>query len=103
MADGAYRNDAYLASCPVQSDQRVAILTSNRLMLIRTRPLALEWQEPFTEIQTIKAEMTGIAIYLRSMSWEPFLVITDKNRRESFFKNIEDAVVKYNANRRPSL
>ncbi|KAI9315668.1 hypothetical protein BX666DRAFT_336725 [Dichotomocladium elegans] len=103
VADGAYMLDVYISHCPVQSDERVAILTSNRLMLIRTRPLAVEWQEPFTEIQTIRAEATGIAIYLRSMSWEPFLVIPDKRMRESFFKKIEEAVAKYNAKRRPDF
>ena len=72
-------------------------------MLIRTSRLAVEWQEPFTEIQTIKAEPTGIAIYLRSMSWEPFLVIPDKTVREWFFKRIEEAVIKYNSKRRPSV
>ncbi|KAI9253785.1 hypothetical protein BDA99DRAFT_443164 [Phascolomyces articulosus] len=101
---GQYFNDIYIAHCPVQSgDERVAMLTSNRLMLIRTSRLAVEWQEPFTEIQTIKAESTGIAIYLRSMSWEPFLVIPDKTVREWFFKRIEEAVIKYNAKRRPSV
>ncbi|KAI9493351.1 hypothetical protein BDB00DRAFT_946102 [Zychaea mexicana] len=101
---GQYFNDVYIAHCPVQSgDERVAMLTSNRLMLIRTSRLAVEWQEPFTEIQTIKAESTGIAIYLRSMSWEPFLVIPDKTVREWFFKRIEEAVLKYNAKRRPSV
>lgn len=100
---GRYFNDEYIAHCHVQSNERVAMLTSNRLMLLRTRRLAVEWQEPFTEIQTIKCEATGIAIYLRSMSWEPFLVIPDKKTREWFFKKIEETVVKYNAARRPSI
>ncbi|KAI8143832.1 hypothetical protein BJV82DRAFT_668275 [Fennellomyces sp. T-0311] len=101
---GQYFNDVYIAHCPVQSgDERVAMLTSKRLMLIRTSRLAVEWQEPFTEIQTIKAEPTGIAIYLRSMSWEPFLVIPKASDRNWFFKKIEEAVIKYNALRRPSV
>ncbi|KAI8877271.1 DUF1162-domain-containing protein [Backusella circina FSU 941] len=99
---GKYIQDTYIAHCHVQSDERVAMLTSNRLMLIRTRQLSVEWQEPFTEIQTIKREPTGIAIYLRSMSWEPFLIISDKTSREDFFKKIEEAVLKYNSARRPN-
>lgn len=99
---GKYMDDTYIAHCHVQNDERVAMLTTNRVMLIRTRKLAVEWQEPFTEIQTIKREPTGIAIYLRSMSWEPFLIISDKHSREDFFKKIEEAVIKYNSTRRPN-
>lgn len=93
---GKYFNDQYIAHCLIQqNNERVAMLTSNRILLIRTRRLAVEWQEPFTEIQTIKCEPTGIAIYLRSMSWEPFLVISDKQTRDWFFKKIEEAVLHY--------
>ncbi|KAI7902142.1 uncharacterized protein BX663DRAFT_436105 [Cokeromyces recurvatus] len=98
---GKYMDDTYLSHCHVQNDERVAMLTNHRLMLILTRKLVCEWQEPFTEIQTIKREPTGIAIYLRSRSWEPFLVISDKYNREEFFKKIEEAVIKYNSSRRP--
>lgn len=101
MTGGRYLNDAYIAHCHVQDDDRVAMLTSNRLMLLRTKRLSVEWQEPFTDIQTIKCEPTGIAIYLRSMSWEPFLVIPEKANREQFFKKIEETVLQYNAVRRP--
>jgi vacuolar protein sorting-associated protein 13A/C len=99
---GAYIHDTYIAHCHVQSDERVAMLTDNRLMLIRTRNLQKEWEEPFTDIQTIKREPTGIAIYLRSMSWEPFLIISDRTSREEFFKKIEEAVLKYNSARKPN-
>ncbi|KAI8644804.1 hypothetical protein BD408DRAFT_104972 [Parasitella parasitica] len=98
---GKYMDDTYIAHCHVQNDERVAMLTTTRVMLIHTRRLSVEWQEPFTEIQTIKREPTGIAIYLRSMSWEPFLIISDKHSREDFFKKIEEAVIKYNSTRRP--
>ncbi|KAI8385604.1 hypothetical protein BD560DRAFT_383802 [Blakeslea trispora] len=98
---GKYINDVYIAHCHVQNDERVAMLTSNRVMLIRTRKLTVEWQEPFTDIQTIKREPTGIAIYLRSETKEPFLLISDKHSREDFFKKIEEAVIKYNLTRRP--
>lgn len=91
--------DHYIAHCHLQQNDRVAMLTSNRLMLLRTQQLNVEWQEPFTNIQTIKCEPTGIAIYLRSMSWEPFLIIPDRSTREWFFKKIEETVIQYNAAR----
>jgi vacuolar protein sorting-associated protein 13A/C len=98
---GKYINDMYIGHCHVQSDERVAMLTDCRVMLIKTSRLTVEWQEPFTGIQTIKREPSGIAIYLRNMSWEPFLIISDKQSREEFFKKIEEAVIKYNVTRRP--
>ncbi|KAI9031000.1 hypothetical protein CLU79DRAFT_842748 [Phycomyces nitens] len=99
--NGKYFQDMYIYHCHVQSDERIAMLTSNRVMLLRTRRLVVEWQEPFTEIDTIKCEPTGIAIKLISDRWEPFLVITDKKTREILFRKIEEAVVKYNVLRRP--
>ncbi|CEI90291.1 hypothetical protein RMCBS344292_04619 [Rhizopus microsporus] len=97
---GKYMQDTYLAHCHVQNDERVAMLTNNRVMLIRTRRLAVEWQEPFSDIQTFKREPTGIIIYLRDQSPERFLIISDKHSREDFFKKIEGAVHKYNLTRR---
>ncbi|CAO3651068.1 unnamed protein product [Cunninghamella blakesleeana] len=96
---GKYMEDNYISHCHLQQNDRVAMLTSNRLMLLRTQHLNVEWQEPFTNIQTIKCETTGIAIYLRSMSWEPFLIIPDRPTREWFFKKIEETVIQYNAAR----
>ena len=78
---GKYMQDTYLAHCHVQNDERVAMLTNNRVMLIRTRRLAVEWQEPFSDIQTFKREPTGIIIYLRDQSPERFLIISDKHSR----------------------
>ncbi|KAI7863658.1 hypothetical protein BDF14DRAFT_1733660 [Spinellus fusiger] len=99
--NGKYFQDSYIIHCNIQDDERIAMLTSNRVMLMRTRRISVEWQEPFTDIKTIKCETTGIAIQLSSQKWEPFLLITDKKTRELFFKKIEEAVVKYNAIRRP--
>ncbi|EIE88932.1 hypothetical protein RO3G_13643 [Rhizopus delemar RA 99-880] len=99
---GKYMQDIYLSHCHVQNDERVAMLTNHRVMLIRTRRLAVEWQEPFSEIQTFKREPTGIIIYLRQSSPERFLIISDKASREEFFKKIESAVRKYNLTRRPT-
>lgn len=97
---GKYLQDLYLTHCHVQNDERVAMLTDHRVMLIRTRRLEVEWQEPFSEIQTFKREPTGIIIYLRQSSPERFLIISDKQSREEFFKKIEGAVRKYNLTRR---
>ncbi|RCI04898.1 hypothetical protein CU098_003059, partial [Rhizopus stolonifer] len=96
---GKYLQDLYLTHCHVQNDERVAMLTDHRVMLIRTRRLEVEWQEPFSEIQTFKREPTGIIIYLRQSSPERFLIISDKQSREEFFKKIEGAVRKYNLTR----
>ncbi|KAI9283162.1 hypothetical protein BY458DRAFT_427893 [Sporodiniella umbellata] len=102
VGQGKYGKDVYLAHCHVQNDERVAMLTDRRVMLVRTRRLAVEWQEPFSEIQTFKREPTGIIIYLRQSIPERFLIISDKQSREEFFKKIEGAVRKYNLTRRPA-
>jgi vacuolar protein sorting-associated protein 13A/C len=99
--NGKYFYDDFIAHCPVQSDELVAILTYNRIMLVRTKKLTVDWEIPFHDIQTIKCEATGIAVYLRPGNPGPFLPISEKSSRDWFFKKIEEAVTNYNADKRP--
>ncbi|KAG0173105.1 hypothetical protein DFQ30_008890 [Apophysomyces sp. BC1015] len=92
--------DTYIAHCPVQDNERVAMVTSRHIMLIKTRQLSIEWSLQFTKIQTIKCEPTGIAIFMREASLESFLVIPNKTDREQFYKRIEETVMQYNRRRR---
>lgn len=102
MAEGGqYSTENYIAHCEVQDNEVVAILTDSSIMLIKTRRLTVDWREPFTEIQTIKCEPTGIAIYLRSRAWEPFIIISDKRSREQFFSQIETTVMRWSRKVRP--
>ncbi|KAJ2960621.1 hypothetical protein NQZ79_g4034 [Umbelopsis isabellina] len=102
MAEGGqYSSENYISHCEVQDNEVVAILTDASIMLIRIRRLTVDWREPFTEIQTIKCEPTGIAIYLRSRAWEPFIIISDKKSREEFFSQIESTVMRWSRRVRP--
>jgi len=102
MAEGGqYSTENYIAHCEVQDQEVVAILTDSSIMLVKTRRLTVDWREPFTEIQTIKCEPTGIAIYLRSRAWEPFIIISDKRSREQFFSQIETTVTRWSRKIRP--
>lgn len=98
---GQYSNENYIAHCEVQGSEVVAILTDSSIMLVKTRRLTVDWREPFTEIQTIKCEPTGVAIYLRSRAWEPFIIISDRRSREQFFNQIESTVVRWSRKVRP--
>ncbi|KAI9287283.1 vacuolar protein sorting-associated protein vps13 [Umbelopsis sp. AD052] len=98
---GQYSNENYIAHCEVQDTEVVAILTDASIMLVKTRRLTVDWREPFTEIQTIKCEPTGVAIYLRSRAWEPFIIISDRRSREQFFNQIESTVVRWSRKVRP--
>ncbi|OZJ06276.1 hypothetical protein BZG36_00800 [Bifiguratus adelaidae] len=101
LTGGKYFDEEYLGHCEVQGPDLVVLLTYARIMLIRTRNLVIEWEEMFQQIQTIKLERTGIALYLRGGVPAEFILITNKRERESFFKKIEEAVLKFNADRRP--
>ncbi|RUP47466.1 hypothetical protein BC936DRAFT_145703 [Jimgerdemannia flammicorona] len=101
LNNGKYFTDDYIAHCSVQDDEVVAMLTYNRIMLVRTKRLTVDWEEPFPEIQTIKQEPNGIVIYLRGGIPGPFIPITEKSSREWFFKKIEEAVNKFNADKKP--
>ncbi|RUS21382.1 hypothetical protein BC937DRAFT_92871, partial [Endogone sp. FLAS-F59071] len=101
LGNGKYFNDDYVAHCSVQGDEVVAMLTYSRIMLVRTKRLTVDWEQPFPEIQTIKCESSGIAILLRGGIPGPFILIREKSSREWFFKMIEEAVIRFNAEKRP--
>ncbi|KAF7732148.1 hypothetical protein EC973_006403 [Apophysomyces ossiformis] len=103
VENGEFFNDDYVAHCYVQDNERIAMVTSQRLLMLKTRRLAVEWTADFTEIQTIRCELAGIAIFLQDMSRELFLIIPNKSRRDAFFKKIEETVLQYNKKRRLAL
>ncbi|KAL1915167.1 uncharacterized protein VTP21DRAFT_7648 [Calcarisporiella thermophila] len=100
LDNGHFFNEKYVAHCSVRSDEVVALLTATRLMLVRTRKLTVEWEEPFKELQSITLEPTGIAMQLRGGEPGPFLPIPHP-QCGWFYQKIEEVIRQHNADRRP--
>jgi vacuolar protein sorting-associated protein 13A/C len=77
------------------TNEMVAMLTGTRIMVMNTRKSTLEWQEHFSEIQTIQCHPSGIAIKLRTPRWEPFIPIPESTTCKWFFSKIEEAVAQW--------
>ena len=91
---GGGSKDAQAPQSPVGGDLLV-MLTFDRIMLIRTKKLAVEWDVPLQEIQRISKERTGMNITLKSRQG-PFLPINEESQRNFLYRQIKVAVDAYN-------
>lgn len=71
------------------------MLTNSRIMVINARKSTLEWQEHFSDIDTIQYRENGIVIKLRNTRSEPFIPIPEITTCKWFFSKIEDAVAQW--------
>lgn len=92
LENGKFFNELYIAHCVLTTNEMMAMLTNTRIMVINTRKSALEWQEHFSEIDTIHCNHSGILIKLRTPRWEPFIPVSEPTTAKWFFSKIEDAV-----------
>lgn len=72
-----------------------AILTNTRIMVINTRKSTLEWQEHFSDIESLQFKQSGILIKLRTPREEPFIPIPEPSTAKWFFAKIEDTVAQW--------
>ncbi|KAL0077823.1 hypothetical protein F4703DRAFT_1910666 [Phycomyces blakesleeanus] len=56
--NGKYFRDTYIAHCVMKNDETVAILSYQRILVIHTRKLSLEWQHPLEDIMSCETGQT---------------------------------------------
>ena len=95
--NGRFFNEQYIAHLDLASGgaEMLVMLTYDRIMLIRTQKLAVEWDVLLKDIQRISKERTGMNITLKS-SQGPFLPIADEGQRNFLYRQIAVAVNAYN-------
>ena len=109
--NGKYFNEQYIAhldlstgggtsekggsSSSAVGSEMLVMLTYDRIMLIKTKKLTVEWDIPLQEIQRISKERTGMNISLKSRQG-PFLPIGDESQRNFLYRQIKVAVDAYN-------
>lgn len=72
----------------IPGDDTVAILSSSRILFVQLKKLRVIWHVPFSDLQSLSLESSGIALINRGGTPGPFLPIADQIGREWFFKNI---------------
>lgn len=86
--DGKYFNEDYIAHLEFSGKDMLVLLTYNRIMLVRAKKLATEWDIKLTDIQKISKERTGMSITLKGGANGPFIPVPDESSRNWLYKQI---------------
>ncbi|KAG6851060.1 hypothetical protein H0H93_002952 [Arthromyces matolae] len=101
LSNGAFRDDAYVAHIHSTGDDSVVLLTTSRVITFWSRNLKLDWELPFTEIQGVTVEDTGIHFaHKAGPENDKFAFIPDKGSQSWFFSHVANVVKAFNAKKR---
>ncbi|KAG6842210.1 hypothetical protein C0991_000180 [Blastosporella zonata] len=101
LCGGVYRHESYVAHIHDTGDDSVVLLTTSRVMLFWSKNLRLDWELPFTEIQGVTVEDTGIRFaHKAGKENDKFAFIPDKGSQSWFFGQVATVVKSFNAKKR---
>ncbi|KAF8640890.1 hypothetical protein AX17_000538 [Amanita inopinata Kibby_2008] len=101
LNDGAYRREAYVAHINSPGGDNITLLTSMRILSFWPKKLRLAWELPFTEVQGVTVEDTGIRFtHKAGREHDKFVHIPDKTSQSWFFGHIASVVKSFNSKRR---
>ncbi|KAG5639247.1 hypothetical protein H0H81_005321 [Sphagnurus paluster] len=120
LNNGAYRQESYVAHiCMHQNmryrsyidwfiglpdssaDDNVVLLTASRVLSFTSKNLRLDWELPFTDVQGVTVEDTGIRFaHKAGKENDKFAYIPDKNSQSWFFGHVASVVKAFNARKR---
>jgi len=101
LDDGAYRDEFYVAHINIPGGDCIVLLTAARVVSFWSRKLALEWHLPFTHVQGVTTEDTGVRFaHKAGKEYDKFVYIPDKSSRSWFFGQIAAVVKSFNAKKR---
>ncbi|KAH9835542.1 vacuolar protein sorting-associated protein 13 [Rhodofomes roseus] len=101
LNNGAYRQELYVAHINLPGSDNVVLLTTTRILSFWSNKLRLEWDLPFTLVQGVTIEDTGIRFAHKSgKDHDKFAFIPDKNAQSWFFGQVATVVKAFNARRR---
>ncbi|KAI0218945.1 Vacuolar protein sorting-associated protein 13 [Massospora cicadina] len=93
--DGKYAHENYLAHYDLGNAQTAILLTGSRVIQIRLRNLSLEWEMPFSELQSVHIDAAGISFVAKHDILGPFIPIQDATSRRWFAARIDEAFDKF--------
>ncbi|RMZ85113.1 hypothetical protein DV738_g388, partial [Chaetothyriales sp. CBS 135597] len=94
--NGTFFNEDYIAHLELEGKEMMVIVTYNRILMIRSRKLQVEWDVKLTDVQTISKERTGMGIGLKGGANGPFIPISNQSSRDFLYKQIAIAVNAFN-------
>ncbi|OCH96150.1 vacuolar protein sorting-associated protein 13 [Obba rivulosa] len=101
LEQGRYRDEQYVAHINLPEGDNVILLTTSKVLSFWSNKLRLEWELPFTQVQGVTIEDTGIKFaHKMGKEHDKFVYIPDKASQSWFFSQIASVVKAYNARRR---
>ncbi|KIX05154.1 uncharacterized protein Z518_06026 [Rhinocladiella mackenziei CBS 650.93] len=94
--DGKYFSEDYIAHLELEGRDMMVMITYDRILMIRTKKLRMEWDVKLTDVQTISKERTGMSIGLKGGANGPFIPVTDEGSRNWLYRQIAIAVNAFN-------
>ncbi|KAK7064233.1 hypothetical protein R3P38DRAFT_3417731, partial [Favolaschia claudopus] len=104
LDNGTYREESYVAHINAPGGDNVVLLTSSRVLSFWSRKLRLEWELPFTQVQGVTVEDTGIRFaHKAGREHDKFVFIQDKSSGSWFFSQVATVVKSFNAKKRQDV
>ena len=86
--DGKFFNEEYIAHLELEGRDMLVMITYDRILMIRTKKLRMEWDVKLTDVQTISKERTGMSFGLKGGANGPFIPVADEGSRNWLYKQI---------------
>ncbi|RPD62925.1 vacuolar protein sorting-associated protein 13 [Lentinus tigrinus ALCF2SS1-6] len=101
LDNGAYREETYVAHLNLPGGDNVVLLTTTKVISFWSNKLRLDWELPFTQVQGVTIEDTGIKFaHKAGKQHDKFIYIPDKSSQTWFFSQVASVVKAFNARRR---
>jgi len=101
LNEGIYRTEFYVAHINIPGGDNIVLLTASRVLSFWSRKLTLEWDLPFTHVQGVTIEDTGIRFaHKAGREHDKFVYIPEKSSQNWFFGQIAAVVKSFNAKKR---
>jgi vacuolar protein sorting-associated protein 13A/C len=82
----------------------VVLLTTSRVLSFWSKKLRLDWDLPFSQVQGVTVEDTGIRFaHKAGKAQDKFVLIPDKSSQSWFFAQVATVVKSFNARRRMDM
>ncbi|KAI5280938.1 hypothetical protein KEM54_003478, partial [Ascosphaera aggregata] len=94
--DGRYFHEDYIAHLDIPGQNKLVLLTYNRILIIRVKGLKTETNIQLTDIHTISKERTGMSITLKGGMNGPFIPVYEEAARNWFYRQVAIAVNAFN-------
>ncbi|KAK9674952.1 Vacuolar protein sorting-associated protein 13 [Basidiobolus ranarum] len=99
---GAYFDETYVAHLELKGEEMIALLTIKKLIVVKAKRLAVNWEVNFDQVRQVKADQDSIVIFMKDPDVPPFRIhVPEISSRKWFCQKIQETLSKFDYDRRP--